>query len=473
LGLIEARGMVELDADGDVVKVAGTVQDVTDRKSLEDRIQHQAFHDSLTGLANRDLFVDRVGHALSRQGRVARPLAVLFLDLDDFKTVNDSLGHRAGDDLLVDVARRISGAIRPGDTVARLGGDELAILLEDLEGVDGAVFVADRLNELFDDPFLVDDSELSVHASIGIAYCSPGEGRSPDDLLRDADIAMYEAKRSGKATFQLFESGMRVAATDRLRLKADLQQAVDNGELELHCQPIVRLVDGSVTSVEALVRWRHPERGLVPPLEFIPFAEDSGLIVPIGRWVLFEACRTAASWAGPNPPSVSVNVSPLRFRHPGFVEELTEALEATGLPAERLVLEITESALVEDVDKVVERLDDLKRLGVQLAIDDFGTGYSSLSYLKHFAVDVLKIDKAFIDSIALGAEDSALARAVLKLGQSLNLKIVAEGVEEGAQADVLRSLGCPLAQGYLFSRPVPADALAELLEGRETAAPAA
>ena len=471
--LIDALGTVEKDEAGVVVRAAGTVQDVTDRKSLEDKIQHQAFHDSLTGLANRDLFIDRVGHALSRQGRVSKPLAVLFLDLDDFKTVNDSLGHRAGDELLVDVARRIDEAIRPGDTVARLGGDELAILLEDLTGVDGAVFVADRITALFERPFVVDGAELSVHASIGIAFSSPGDGRSPDDLLRDADIAMYEAKRGGKATFELFEVGMRVAASERLSLKADLQTAVENGELEIHYQPIVRLTDGHVSSVEALVRWRHPERGLVAPLDFIPFAEESGLIVPIGRWVLREACRTAASWDGENKPSVSVNVSPVEFRHAGFVEELTQALAETGLAPERLVLEITESALVEDVEKVVERLAELKRLGVQLAIDDFGTGYSSLSYLKHFAIDVLKIDKAFVDSIAMGAEDSALARAVLKLGQSLNLKIVAEGVEQGVQADVLRSLGCPLAQGYLFSRPVQADALADLLDEREDPARAA
>ncbi|HEX2294063.1 MAG TPA: EAL domain-containing protein [Actinomycetota bacterium] len=470
--LIDALGTVEPDGAGRVVRVAGTVQDVTDRRSLEDKIQHQAFHDSLTGLANRDLFVDRVGHALSRQRRAGNSLAVLFLDLDDFKTVNDSLGHRAGDELLVDVARRIDEAIRPGDTVARLGGDELAILLEDLDGVEGAVFVADRIAGLFQTPFVVDGAELSVHASTGIAFSVPGDGRSPDDLLRDADIAMYEAKRSGKGGFQLFEVGMRLAASERLKLKADLQQAVDNGELELHYQPIVRLDDGTVSSVEALVRWRHPERGLVAPLDFIPFAEESGLIVPIGRWVLMEACRTAASWGGESPPSVSVNVSPLRFRHSGFVEELKEALGATGLAPGRLVLEITESALVEDVEKVVERLEELKQLGVQLAIDDFGTGYSSLSYLKHFAIDVLKIDKAFIDSIALGAEDSALARAVLRLGQSLNLKIVAEGVEEDVQAEVLKTLGCPLAQGYLFSRPVPAAALETLMDdGAPVAAP--
>ena len=465
--LVHALGMVTRGDDGRVTRLAGTVQDITDRKSLEDKIQHQAFHDSLTGLANRELFIDRVGHALMRQTRAGTPLAVLFLDLDDFKTVNDSLGHRAGDELLVDVARRIAEALRPGDTVARLGGDELAILLEDLDGIDGAVFVADRVTGLFDQPFVVDGSELFVHASIGIAFSGPGDSRSPDDLLRDADIAMYEAKRGGKGTFQLFEVAMRVAASERLRLKADLQRAVENGELFLHYQPIVGVGDGLVKGVEALVRWQHPERGLVAPLDFIPFAEESGLIVPIGRWVLYEACRTGASWDGPGAPSISVNVSPVAFRHPGFVDELKDALAETGLPPARLVLEITESALVEDVERAVERLEELKALGVQVAIDDFGTGYSSLSYLKDFHVDVLKIDKAFIDSIALGPEDSALARAVLHLGQSLGLTIVAEGVEQSAQADTLKRLGCPLAQGYLFSRPVDAATVERLIDAAQ------
>jgi diguanylate cyclase (GGDEF)-like protein/PAS domain S-box-containing protein len=466
--LVEALGTVVVGPDGQPLSAAGTVQDVTDRKSLEDKIQHQAFHDSLTGLANRALFIDRVGHALLRQTRAGTSLAVLFLDLDDFKTVNDSLGHRAGDELLVDVAHRIDRAIRPGDTVARLGGDELAILLEDLNGIEGAVFVADRVSRLFDNPFSVDGAELSVHASIGIAF-SDRDGRTPDDLLRDADIAMYEAKRSGKASFQVFEAAMGVTAAERLRLKADLQRAVEYGELVLHYQPIVDLARARVQAMEALVRWEHPERGLIPPLDFIPFAEESGLIVPIGRWVLQEACRAAVSWRSPNAgvpvPCVSVNVSPTRFRHPGFVEELTEVLRETGLEPERLVLEITESALVENLGMVVERLRQLKDLGVQIAIDDFGTGYSSLSYLKDLPVDVLKIDKAFIDSIALGAEDSALARAVLRLGQSLGLGIIAEGVETAEQANVLSSLGCPLAQGFLFARPVPEGELAASFEG--------
>nr|MDQ3957371.1 EAL domain-containing protein [Actinomycetota bacterium] len=453
--LIHALGAVTIDDAGTPARLSGTVQDVTDRKSLEEKIQHQAFHDSLTGLANRDLFIDRVGHALARQTRVGTSLAVLFLDLDDFKTVNDSLGHRAGDDLLVDVAQRIAASIRPGDTVARFGGDELAILLEDLDGIEGAVLVADRVTKLFEQPFLVDGSELFVHASIGISSSLGDDVRSPDDLLRDADVAMYEAKRNGKGSYQLFEAGMQVAATERLRLKADLQRAVENDEFVLNYQPIVSLETGEVEAVEALVRWVHPERGVVPPLDFIPFAEETGLILPIGKWVLFEACRAAAGWRPAHPdgvaPAVSVNVSPLRFRHPGFVQELTEALEATGLPPERLVLEITESVLVQDPEKVVGRLDRLKALGVQLAIDDFGTGYSSLSYLKDFPIDVLKIDKTFIDSIALGAEDSALARAVLRLGQTLGLKVVAEGVEEHDQAEALSDLTCPFAQGYLFS----------------------
>jgi diguanylate cyclase (GGDEF)-like protein/PAS domain S-box-containing protein len=454
---IHALGAAALDDAGKTVKMSGTVQDITQRKALEAKIEHQAFHDSLTGLANRALFIDRLQHALLRRARAESCLAVLFIDLDDFKHVNDSMGHTAGDRLLVDVARRIADTLRPADTVARFGGDELAILLEDLEGVDGAIAAARRLTRLFSSPFLVNGTELSIHASIGIAYNQGLEKKSPGELLRDADIAMYEAKRRDKGSFELFQAGMRVAATERLELKANLQRAVEDEEFFLHYQPIVDLSTGEVSGAEALVRWQHPERGLVPPLDFIPFAEESGLILPIGRWVLEEACRSAAQWPvapGQLQPTVAVNLSGVRLRHPGLLEELTEVLELTGLAPERLILEITESVLVQERELAVERLTELKRLGVKLAIDDFGTGYSSLSYLRDFPIDILKIDKSFIDSVALGPEESALPRAVLKLAQTLNLKVVAEGVEDADQLAALRALHCPFAQGYLFSKPV-------------------
>jgi diguanylate cyclase (GGDEF)-like protein len=463
---IHALGAMTVGEDGDVVKVSGTVQDITQRKALEAEIEHQAFHDSLTGLANRSLFVDRLEHALLRRARAESCLAVLFIDLDDFKTVNDSMGHTAGDRLLVDVAHRIAGALRPADTVARFGGDELAILLEDLEDVDGAIIAAKRLTRLFTSSFSVGGTELFVHASVGIAYNKGLDKKSSGELLRDADIAMYEAKRRGKGSYEVFEAGMRSAATERLELKANLKRAIEEDELLLHYQPIVDLGTGRVSGAEALVRWDHPEKGLVPPLDFVPFAEESGLILPMGRWVLEEACRTAARWpaaAGEMPTTVAVNLSGVRLRHPGLFEEVKGILDATGLEPGRLILEITESVLVQEKELVVERLTELKTLGVQLAIDDFGTGYSSLSYLRDFPIDILKIDKSFIDSVALGPEDSALPRAVLKLAQTLDLKVVAEGVEDADQLAALRRLRCPFAQGYLFSRPLPGAAFESLV----------
>jgi diguanylate cyclase (GGDEF)-like protein/PAS domain S-box-containing protein len=470
---IHALGAVGVGRAGNVVKISGTVQDITQRKALEAEIEHQAFHDSLTGLANRALFTDRLEHALLRRARAESCLAVLFMDLDDFKTVNDSMGHSAGDGLLVDVAHRIADTLRPADTVARFGGDELAILLEDLEGVDGAIAAAKRLTRLFKSPFIVNGTELSIHASIGIAYNQGLDKKSPGELLRDADIAMYEAKRSGKGSFEVFQTGMRVAATERLELKANLQQAVEDEEFLLHYQPIVDLVTGEVSGAEALVRWLHPDKGLVPPLDFIPFAEESGLILPIGRWVLEEACRSAASWSAAgldSPPTVAVNLSGVRLRHPDLLQELTDVLDVTGLAPDRLILEITESVLVDDRELAVERFTELTRLGVKLAIDDFGTGYSSLSYLRDFPIDILKIDKSFIDLVALGPEDSALPRAVLKLAQTLNLKVVAEGVEGADQLAALQRLHCPFAQGYLFSKPVEGPSFEALLAGWDAAA---
>jgi diguanylate cyclase (GGDEF)-like protein/PAS domain S-box-containing protein len=469
---IHALGRSTQDAFGRTWRLTGTVQDISERKSLEERVQHQAFHDSLTDLANRALFLDRVEHALLRRQRGAAPVAVLFCDLDDFKVVNDSMGHSVGDHLLIEVAKRVAEILRPADTIARLGGDEFAILLEDVNEVRYAESVATRILDLMQKPFSIDGTEFFVGASVGLAFSSGPDALTSSELLRHADTAMYAAKRKGKGRFELFETGMETDASDRLRLRADLQRAIDNEEFVLHYQPVIEIETGDIKGVEALIRWEHPERGLVPPMEFIPFAEESGLILEIGSWVLGEACRTAAMWDkdGHKDLTMAVNISASRFRHPGLVKELRDALEETGLHPSKLVLELTESVLVQDVERVAERLTALKTLGVGLAIDDFGTGYSSLSYLRDFPIDVLKVDKAFIDSIALGPEDSALPRGIIKLGHTLGLKVVAEGVEEQEQADTLKNLRCESAQGYLYSRPVDVKAMSNMLVSAAAAA---
>ena len=464
--VIQALGKSIFGPDGNVARMAGTVQDITVRKTLEEHVEYQAFHDSLTGLANRALFLDRVDHALSRQQRVSTSLAVLFVDLDDFKTVNDSMGHGAGDSLLIEIGSQIQKVLRPSDTLARLGGDEFAILLEDLSQDNQAKTIANRILDFLSEPVHLGETDLMVRASIGIAFSDLRDVVTTEEILRQADTAMYAAKSGGKGTYVIFEDGMAEAAVERLRMKADLQRAVDNNEFVLHYQPIVKVASGEITGVEALVRWEHPDRGMVSPAEFIPFAEETGLILPMTNWVLRDACSTAVGWVGSGgrPLTVAVNISALRFRQPGLEKEIERVLEETGMAAERLVLEITESLLVQDADDVAARLAKLKKLGVQLAIDDFGTGYSSLSYLRDFPIDLLKVDKAFIDSIALGPEDSALAKAVIKLGRTLGLKVVAEGVEDGDQSRILRLLGCEYAQGYLFSRPVEADRITSLLK---------
>ena len=468
-------GIAETDGAGNPIRMSGTVQDITDRKTLEDTVEHQAFHDTLTDLANRALFLDRAEHALGRQQRTGLAEAVIFFDLDDFKSVNDSLGHAAGDELLKEVARRLGTLVRPSDTLARFGGDEFAILLEDLPNIEPALAVAERTVYLLQQPFRIGEAELFIGGSVGISVSWPRESLSAEELLRQADTAMYVAKRRGKNCIELFESAMHEEASARLALRADLQRAIDNGEFALHYQPIIEMDSGAVSGVEALIRWHHPERGLVPPLDFIPFAEETGLILPIGNWVLNEACRTAASWEtadGTDPLSIAVNVSAVRFRHPAFVEELTGILSDTGLDPSRLTLELTESLLVQGVHQVADRLAELKELGVRLAIDDFGTGYSSLSYLRDLPIDVLKIDKTFIDSVALGIEDSALARAIIKLGHTLGLKVVAEGVEDGGQASILAMLECEYAQGYLFARPLTEEKLYQFLKEQAEKPPA-
>ncbi|HEX5397086.1 MAG TPA: EAL domain-containing protein [Candidatus Limnocylindria bacterium] len=439
-------------------------RDVTVRKGLEDELRHQAFHDALTGLPNRALFADRLEHALSRTRRSQLRLAVLFIDLDDFKTVNDSLGHGEGDRLLMAVGDRLQRALRAGDTIARMGGDEFAVLVEDPADAGGPVEVAQRLLDSLQAPFEGIGKELFVHASVGVAV-STSQAQTSEELLRDADISMYKATSNGKNRLEVFEPGMHTAALDRMALKGDLERALDRGEFAVLYQPIMRLGTGRMAGVEALVRWHHPRRGLVGPLDFIPLAEETGLIVPLGRWVLEQACRQAVAWdaTGGGQLRMSVNVSGRQTQQAGFVAEVDQVLRETGLDPSRLTLEFTESVLMRDADATTHMLRELKKLGVRLAIDDFGTGYSSLSYLRRFPIDVLKIDGSFVASMSSGADQAALVRSILKLGETLRLETVAEGIEEVAQLNDLQELGADLGQGFYFAHPLSADAIAEQL----------
>jgi diguanylate cyclase (GGDEF)-like protein len=403
-------------------------------------LRRLAFEDSLTGLPNRSLFEQRIAETL----QLGVPAVVAFLDLDDFKRVNDSLGHAAGDRLLSIAGDRLRNALRDDDTVARLGGDEFAILALNVTDVDALVR---RLFDVLAAPVMLEGKRLHLRASIGIATTEAG-----DALLRNADLAMYAAKAAGSNRFALFTDDMHINAVARLDHREQLERAIENEELVLHYQSIVDLDLGRVAGFEALVRWQHPTRGLVGPGDFIPLAEETGLIVPLGRWVLREAARQAATWAG--APYLSVNVAGAQLEQPGFVDEVALALADGGLDAARLVLEVTESSLVGDLE--AERLQALRRLGVRLAIDDFGTGYSSLSYLRRFPMDVLKIDRSFTKD---ACNDSALLNAIVAMGESLGLVLIPEGIEEHEQADALRALGCRLGQGFLFGRPVPAGEL--------------
>ena len=415
---------------------------------------HQAFHDSLTGLPNRALFLDRLEHALAKSGRNESPAAVLFVDIDGFKTVNDSLGHAAGDELLVMLAERIQQALRVGDTAARFGGDEFAILLDDTSQPMVPVRTAERLLEALAAPLDVRGHEVQLSASIGIAA-----GRaSTDDMLRNADLAMYRAKRQGKGRYEIFEPGMHAAAVSRLEFQVDLKRAIEHEEFVLHYQPIVRLTTGAVVGVEALVRWRHPQRGLLAPAEFISRAEESRQIVGLGRWVLREACRQAALWHAQDPPDgmlpeVSVNLSGVQLEQPDLVGEVRAVLERSSLPPDSLILEITETALMADTQANVKTLEALKEIGVKLAVDDFGTGYSSLEYLQRFPIDILKIAKSFVDGLESASGDGALTRAIVDLAAGFELTVVAEGIEHAEQRDRLVQMGCELGQGFYFAYP--------------------
>lgn len=448
--------------------LALNTRDVTERRIMEEQCMHQAFHDPLTDLANRSLFLYQVGHALARGVRHVEPVTILFLDLDNFKNVNDSLGHAAGDRLLVEAARRLSACVRDSDLIARLGGDEFAVLIESTDSVDEVLNMADRIVSALGRAFLLSGKEVFVSASIGIARTE--DGATSDELVRNADVAMYIAKTRGKGCYVLFEPQMHAAALERLDLEADLRRATERNEFFLQYQPIIALNGGEVCGTEALVRWRRAGRGTVPPIVFIPVAEETGLIVEIGRWVLQEACRQGARWTQERgvPVRVTVNLSGRQLQEPGIVADVRDALCDSGFTPADLVLEITESILMQHVDVSLERLTQLKQLGVSLAIDDFGTGYSSLSYLQRYPIDILKIDKAFVDTIDKGGDGAVLASAIVALGETLRLDTVAEGIETEAQRGMLMELGCEFGQGFLFAPPLSPDDLSGLMRLRGT-----
>ena len=479
------QGGSEADADGRIVRLFGMVQDITERKQAEDQIRKLALFDPLTRLPNRRYFKEHVRRAIERAQRAKSTLAVMFIDLDRFKRINDTLGHSVGDELLREVAERIGDCVRGGDllgrdsvwaddldevsraevrVVARLGGDEFTVLLSNMRHSTDAARVARRITERIAAPLLNGGNELFVTASIGIAVF-PDDGGNVDLLLRHADAAMYEAKRQGKNTFQFFTSDLHAAAFEKLKIEKELRRAIERDQFVLHYQPKVDTQSGAITGVEALIRWQHPEWGLVAPGTFIPVAEEAGLIVAVGDWVLTAACRQLAAWRDAGLPALTmaINLASPSFRQPALVQQIRAELARWRLPPACLVIEVTESLLMHDVEATLPILHELRALGVHLSIDDFGTGYSSLSYLQRFPISQLKVDQSFVRHLDENRDHAAIAKAVITLGRALELETVAEGVENAAQAAMLSSLRCTMLQGYFFSRPLPADEIAQLL----------
>nr|WP_290223361.1 EAL domain-containing protein [Trichocoleus desertorum] len=451
--------------------------DITERKRIEERLRHDAFHDVLTGLPNRALFMARLGRAMEHVKRRSHfSFALLFVDLDYFKTLNDTLGHLVGDQLLVAIARRLESCLRIGDTVARFGGDEFTVLLEDTKDVQDAIRVAERLQRELQLPFYLSGHEILTTASIGIAFSS-SDHHQPEDILRDADLALYQAKAAGRNRYELFDASMHRGNLAHLQLEHDLRRAIakaqmdalepESQELWLQYQPIVSLKTNRIMGFEALIRWHHPERGLIPPADFIPLAEETGLIMPIGQWVLRQACQQLYTWQQltslPWPLIVSVNLSSRQFTQPDLVNQVSQILQETHLNPRYLKLEITESVVMENAEVATTMLQQLKGLGIQLAIDDFGTGYSSLSYLYRFPIDTLKIDRSFINRIDIDGENLEIVRTIVTLAWNLGMDVIAEGVETAKQLAQLKALKCEYAQGYFFARPLNCEAATALI----------
>lgn len=459
--------------DTNVGGIIINMRDVTERKALEERLIHQASHDPLTSLPNRALFSERLGHALDDSARTKSMVAVMFVDLDNFKVINDSLGHQAGDILLIEVANRLRESVRPFDMVARFGGDEFTLLLEDLQDEDVALAVADRIQKQLQEPFMIEQHDLTIGCCVGVAF-SRGGVIQPDELIRNADIAVYRAKAGGKARIIVFDKDMNQYALKRLELEIDLRRAIERNELIVYYQPVLDLVTGDVAAMEALVRWQDPRRGLVSPLEFISLAEETALIMPLGRWVLTEACVQTQIWKkmyrNAGDLTVCVNVSARQFRHKGLVEDVAKALEVSGLAPQYLKLEITETVGIEDPDQTLETLRELKDLGVKLALDDFGMGYSSLSYLKRFPVDTIKLDRSFVSGLGKNRQDTAVLYAAVSFAKALRLSVTAEGVETKSQVEQLRALGCEQGQGFFFSKPLPPLEMSQFLKVHDPSA---
>ncbi|WP_018413115.1 putative bifunctional diguanylate cyclase/phosphodiesterase [Methyloversatilis thermotolerans] len=466
------------DEFGRVVRIEGVTQDVTEREQAERRMRFLAYHDSLTGLANRQMFREMLDHTIARSGRSGKRCALLYLDLDRLKRINDSFGHTLGDQILREVASRLTSSLRSADViareesaheevVARLGGDEFTVLLTELARPDDAARVAARICAELSRPLQVAHIELVVTASVGIAIF-PDNGGDPETLLRHADMAMYAAKQRGRNTYEFFTEAMQLQAVERLSLEQDLARALESGQFELHYQPQVDAASGRIVSAEALLRWLHPERGMVSPVQFIPVAEETGLIGPLGEWVVLDACRHIAKWLADGVPAVpvAVNLSAHNFRSDSLLTSIAHALESTGIPPQYLHIELTESAIMQEPEEAKLTLEALKAMGLKLSIDDFGTGYSSLSTLKQYPIDLLKIDRSFVRDLPDDASSASIVEAILALARALDLGVVAEGVETAQQRDFLAGHDCGLMQGYLFSKPLPGPAFIELLYGQ-------